>query len=254
MEEKEKGLPVSGNQTMMILVGLLVVAAFMIGSLWTRVHQLEKDATNTGTQALGAGTQDNQAQEPIGPDQPIGDIPEITDQDHIRGSLDATIAIVEYSDLECPYCKSVHPTIQQLMDEYGDEVMWVYRHFPLDQLHTKADKEAEATECAAEQGGNDAFWAMVDKIFEATPSNDGLNLADLPKLAQEVGLDADQLKDCLDKGKYTQAVEDQYQGGLQAGVSGTPGIIILNTKTGEKRLIPGALPFDSFKQVIDEML
>src|SRR3989344_5485116 len=104
--------------------------------------------------------------------------------------LTVPIAIVEYSDLECPFCKTFQKTLHQIMDEYGEsgKVAWVYRHFPLAQLHTKAAKEAEATECAAELGGNAAFWKYADRLFEVTPSNNNLELSQLPVIAAEVGL------------------------------------------------------------------
>ncbi len=95
--------------------------------------------------------------------QPTGDLEKmtpITSKDHIRGNPDAPVKIVEYSDTECPFCKRFHTTMKEVMDEYGKDgkVAWVYRHFPLDQLHSKARKEAVALECANEQGGNDKFW------------------------------------------------------------------------------------------------
>jgi protein-disulfide isomerase len=82
----------------------------------------------------------------------------ITSADHIRGNPNAPVKIVEYSDMECPFCKRFHPTMQQTVDEYDGKVAWVYRHFPLDSIHSKARSEAIATECAGELGGNDMFW------------------------------------------------------------------------------------------------
>ncbi len=80
------------------------------------------------------------------------------DRDHIRGNPDAPVTLVEYSDFECPFCKRFHPTVKRIVDEYGGRVRWVYRHFPLDEIHpVKARREAAAAECAAELGGNDAF-------------------------------------------------------------------------------------------------
>ena len=94
--------------------------------------------------------------------QETGDLEQmipVTSEDHIRGDINAPVKIVEYSDTECPFCKRFHTTMQEVYNEYGKtgKVAWVYRHFPLDQLHSKARKEAEATECAAELGGNDKF-------------------------------------------------------------------------------------------------
>ena len=84
----------------------------------------------------------------------------ITSTDHIRGNPNAPVKIVEYSDMECPFCKRFHSTMQQAMDEYGKDgrVAWVYRHFPLDSIHSKARTEAVASECAGEFGGSDEFW------------------------------------------------------------------------------------------------
>lgn len=182
------------------------------------------------------------------------DVKPLSSDDHIRGDRKARVLLIEYSDLECPFCKRFHPTAQQVVDAYKGQVAWVYRHFPLDQLHSKARKEAEATECAANLGGVDGFWKMTDKIYEVTPANNGLNLDDLPKLAAEVGLDSNKFKDCLDSGKYASKVEDDYQSGIKAGVTGTPGNILLDTKTGKTVVLPGAVPFDQIKESIDGIL
>ena len=96
--------------------------------------------------------------------------------------------VVEFSDLECPFCKRFHATMQQTVAAYGGQVAWVYRHFPIDQLHSKAPKEAEATECAAELGGNDKFWAYTNRLMEVTPANNGLILPNLPRLQYSSGL------------------------------------------------------------------
>jgi len=220
-----------------------VVLAFFIGTLWQKVQALEDGTTSKVVE-------NNQPQQPPS----AKDVKPVSERDHVRGDRSARIALIEYSDLECPFCKSFHPTVQQIVDAYDGQVMWVYRHFPLDQIHTKADKEAEAVECANELAGNDGFWALLDKIFEVTPSNNGLNLDDLPGLASEVGIGEDAFKECLDSGKYAQRVEDDYQGGIDAGITGTPGNILLDTKTGETILIPGALPFEQVKQSIDSLL
>ena len=206
------------------------------------------------TTARTAPTQVAQAPTQL-PSEPVaGPVEPLKAEDHVREDRKARILLFEYSDLECPFCKRFHPTAQQVVDSYKGQVAWVYRHFPLDQIHSKADKEAEAVECAKDQGGEDAFWKMTDKIFEVTPSNNGLNLDDLPKLAGEVGLNSTVLKTCLDSGKYAAHVEADYQGGIKAGITGTPGNILLDTKTNKTKLIPGAVPFDQFKVAIDDLL
>lgn len=144
--------------------------------------------------------------------------------DHIRGNPDAKLLIIEYSDTECPFCKNFHATMQKVIDDYGKrgDVAWVYRHFPLVQLHPKAPKEAEALECAAEQGGSGTFWAYTDELFRVTSSNNGLDPAELPRIAERVGLDADAFNSCLASGRYAETVQKQYAEAVDAGGSGTP--------------------------------
>ncbi|MCH7730233.1 thioredoxin domain-containing protein [Patescibacteria group bacterium] len=266
-EEVEKTSPKKKSSAFEKMVPFLLVLsiglAFLVGTLLQKVKSLEQGGTGpittTGTTGTGdQGTGDQGAAPPPTaggklPEDQASKIPAVSAEDHVKGSRDAQVFLIEYSDLECPFCKRFHPTVQQAVDEYDGQVAWVYRHFPLDTLHSKADKEAEAVECAGELGGDDGFWALLDKIFEATPSNNGLNLDDLPGLAGEVGLNQSSFKDCLDSGRYAERVEADYQGGLASGVTGTPGSFVVNSK-GEAWFIPGALPYDSLKVTIDEAL
>jgi len=112
----------------------------------------------------------------------------VSDGDHILGDKNAPVKIVEFSDTECPFCKRFHTTMQQVVKDNNGQVAWVYRHFPLDQLHSKARKEAEATECAAELGGNEKFWAYLNRLMEVTPANNGLDPAELLTIASYAGL------------------------------------------------------------------
>ena len=177
---------------------------------------------------------------------PSGDAgPSVTADDYIRGNPNAPITIVEYSDLECPFCKRFHSTVQQALAEYGDQVRWVYKHFPLDAIHSKADKEAEAAECAGELGGSEKFWAYVDRVYEITPSNNGLDLNLLPQIAKDLGLDQKAFENCLNSGKYAEKVEKQYQEGIRLGVNGTPGSFVNGTP------VRGALPYENLKAIID---
>lgn len=176
----------------------------------------------------------------------------ITSDDHIRGDKNAPVKIVEYSDTECPFCKRFHSTLLQLNSEYGTsgKVAWVYRHFPLDQLHPRARKEAEATECAAETGGNEKFWAYLDRLMEVTPANNGLDPLELPKIATFVGIDANKFNDCLSSGKYAQKIEEHVQNAIATGGNGTPWNIIVS-KNGKKYPLSGAQPYEAVKQLID---
>ncbi len=180
----------------------------------------------------------------------IEKIKPVNEEDHILGDIKASVKIVEFSDPECPFCKRFHTTMQDVTKEYGDKVAWVYRHFPLDAIHSKARKEAEATECAAVLGGNEKFWAYINRLFEVTPANNGLDPQELPKIAEYVGLNKSEFEKCLDSGKYAQAVEDDYQDGIATGVQGTPHSIAI-TSNGKKFAISGAQPLESVKNIID---
>ena len=206
---------------------------------------------------------------------------EVSGEDHILGNPRAKMVIVEYSDTECPYCKRFHQTMHQVIDQYGREgtVAWVYRHFPIEQLHKKAQKEAEATECAAEQGGNDGFWNFIDKVYEITPSNDGLDPAELPKIAGELGLDVQKFNNCLSSSKYAEEVQADYEDAVKALGRGTPHSVLIARerfsdetldlirtaaqelpsrtliidKDEKKLVMTGALPFDLLKLIIDSV-
>ncbi len=159
-------------------------------------------------------------------------------EDNILGEANAPIKIVEFSDTECPFCKRFHNTMHSVMNTYGKDgkVAWVYRHFPLDSLHKKARKEAEAVECANELGGNTAFWNVLDAIYTNTTSNDGLDANKLPEFAKAAGLDETKFNECLSSGKMAKQVESEYQDGMKAGVNGTPhSIFVLKDKINTEK-------------------
>jgi len=184
----------------------------------------------------------------------IDQLPPITSADHVRGDLTkAKVALVEYSDYECPYCKQFQTTMQDVVKAYGTDVAWIYRYFPLS-FHQNAEKEAEAAECVAQLGGNTAFWNFSDKIYERTTSNGtGFALTALGPLAKEVGVDQKKFQTCLDSGKNAKLVADEQAGGEATGIDGTPGTIIL-TKDGKSDIITGAQPLASVKASIDALL
>ncbi len=179
----------------------------------------------------------------------------ITDEDHILGNPNAELMFVEYSDTECPFCKQFHSTLKRMMDEYGKDgkVAWVYRHFPIDQLHKKARKQAEASECAANLGGNAKFWEYIDQVYARTNSNDSLPDSELPRIAQDIGLNVTAFNECLSSGKFADKVEQDYQNAIASGGRGTPHSIIV-ARDGTKVLVQGAQPYENIKTIIDAML
>ncbi len=156
----------------------------------------------------------------------------VSQKDHILGSPNSAFVLVEFSDTECPFCKSFHSTLTRALDEYGKsgKFAWVYRHFPLEQLHKLAPREAEATECAAEYLGNDGFWSYINKIYEVTPSNDGLDPKELMNFARDLGVDEKQFEECLNGGRYKEFVKSQYDEAITAGGRGTPFNVVVLKK------------------------
>ncbi len=189
---------------------------------------------------------------PIAPDAPApsAPVPPVSREDHVRGNRRARVSVIEYSDFECPFCKRHHPTMQQILRTYGDDVNWVYRHFPLTSIHPNAQKAAEAAECAADQGGNEVFWTYADALFAA----EGLSREVFDRIARDLQLDLEEFRTCLDDGTFADAVADQMAAGAAAGVQGTPANFVVRNADGESRSVDGAQPFESFKSVIDEQL
>jgi protein-disulfide isomerase len=172
---------------------------------------------------------------------------------YFKGSADAPVTVVEFSDFECPFCEKFYTeTFPSIKSEYIDtgKVKFVYKHFPLG-FHQNAQKAAEATECAGELGGNDAFYAMHDAIFEGGTRT--LSVDKYKEYASEIGLDTSSFDTCLDSGKYGQAVQDDLKVGSSKGVRGTPAFFIGNDEDGYV-LLSGAQPFAAFQQVIEKEL
>lgn len=229
-----------------IAAGIIVALAIFYGGAEKRQQGANNNIPTQGQPAAGAPSA-------AGQEKAIN-IKPVINADHVLGNpAMADAIVVEYSDLECPFCKRFHDTMHQVVVAYQGKVAWVYRHFPLDQLHPKARKEAEASECAAELGGNDKFWAYADRLMEVTPSNNGLDPAELPKIAAYVGLDKTKFSDCLASGKYATAIQTSIDDAVAAGAQGTPYSVVI-TKNGKKSVIPGALPVEQVKGIIDAAL
>jgi len=172
--------------------------------------------------------------------------------DHVRGNPEAAVTLIEYSDFECPFCKRFHATLNKAVAESNGRLKWVYRYFPLEQLHPgKARKEAEAAECAAELGGNAAFWKFADRFYELMPSNNRTDVDTvLPQIAREIGLDEARFAACVASGRHDRRVEEDYRNAVATGGNGTPWSIIVS-KNGKAYPLSGAQPEAVVKQLVD---
>ncbi|MBU6323151.1 MAG: DsbA family protein [Patescibacteria group bacterium] len=192
-------------------------------------------------------------QEPstVSPTADLSLIPPVTSADHILGNPAAPVVIIEYSDFDCPFCKQFHDTLHQLMASYGTngDVAWVMREFPLTELHPNAAKHAEAAECVARVGGSDAFWKFGDLLFGGQPTNPSA----YPALLAKVGVDSSQFDACMSQGDTATLVAGERQDALSAGAQGTPFSVLL-VKGHTPVAIPGALPLDQLKTLVDNAI
>jgi protein-disulfide isomerase len=170
------------------------------------------------------------------------------------GRKDAPVTIVEFSDYQCPFCRQfVQNTLPALKKEYVEagKVRYVFRDFPLDQIHPQARKASEAARCAGDQG---KYWEMHDTLFQ---NQQALQPDQLKTHASGLGLDEKAFAACLDAGKYQASVKQNYDEGVSAGVRGTPSFVIGKTRsdgTVEGFVISGARPANDFRQEIERVL
>jgi protein-disulfide isomerase len=158
-----------------------------------------------------------------------------------RGPNNAPVTIVEFSDFQCPFCKAVLPTINELMTRYPGKVRWEFRDFPI-QLHPGAARAHEAARCAGEQG---KFWEYHDELFARSPNH---SLPELRLFARDLKVDAVAFAECLETSKYQAAVAGDIHEGKRLGVQGTPTFFI------NGRMREGELSLAAFQELIESEL
>lgn len=177
--------------------------------------------------------------------------------DHILGNPAAKAVIVEYSDFDCDYCKEFHETMHQIIanEGAGGEVAWVYREFPLIEIHPNALSHARAAECVAQVAGNDAFWKFADELF----ANQPVDPSRYGTLAKQVGVTGDAFATCYSTASATQdaRILSDRQNALEMGADGTPYSLILVAGSASRRtpvVMAGGYPYDAVKELIDQAL
>ena len=189
----------------------------------------------------------------------------VTEKDHIQGNPNAPIVIVEYSDYDCPFCRVFHDTMTKIIAEYGagGKVAWVYRHFPLEQLHPNAKKISEASYCVSELGGNEAFWKFTNALnnsrkivyAEGTTNIKSVEPTDMARMSEFAlagGVDKSKFEACYTSGKYKEQVNQDVVAAMKTGARGTPYSILM--VGDQKGVINGAQPYDTVKQMIDTII
>jgi protein-disulfide isomerase len=178
----------------------------------------------------------------------------VDESDYILGNPNAPIVMIEYSDYDCPFCKQYHQTMHQIMDEYGvtGRIAWVYRQFPLAELHPNSPRISEAALCVGDIAGNDAFWTFTDLVFEERDLNEPTNVTKLTDYADQSGVDTALYAACMNEGRMEQAVEYSIRDGYDAGARGTPYTILL--VGNQQAVINGAQPYTVVKGIVENLI
>jgi protein-disulfide isomerase len=234
-----------------IFVTLAIPLSIIIAALVIALAVFFSGGSNAGQVAV------NQPQVPTAqqPPQQEGDLEAVRPvdaEDHIKGDINAPVKIVEYSDFECPFCKRIHETLNTVVENDSD-VAWVYRHFPLEQLHpVKAQRAAVASECVAELGGNDAFWQFTDGYFADTTTGNNRTDQDtlIPELVAEIGIDETAFNECAVSGRYDDHIAADFQNAVDTGGRGTPWSVVIGSD-GKVLPLNGAQPQSAIEQIIN---
>lgn len=219
----------------------------------TSTGTTDTTTTTTDTTTVATGTTTDTTTPTTVNTTLIDTIKTIKQEGYVKGNPDARFTILEYSDIECPFCKqhNANGTLNKVLEKYPNDVNIVFRHFPLS-FHPHAQKSAEASECAAElAGGAETFYKFLDMAFALSD----LSEVNLISAAKGMGADETKFKDCLSSGKYTTKVMNQQtEGATLFGVNGTPGNVIFDNQSGKFTLVAGAYPFEKFDQEIQNLM
>lgn len=176
---------------------------------------------------------------------------------YIEGNKDAKITLVEYSDLECPFCIRQYKegTIKKVHEKYGDKVNSTFKNFR-GVPHENAEIEANALLCVGDIGGAEKYSSFYSKILERSNGGNGTGFSkdSLIPLAKEIGVDGKKVQECMDSKKNIIRFDAETAEGRKLGVQGTPGTVVINNETGAYELIAGAYPVSEFERVIDKLL
>jgi len=178
------------------------------------------------------------------------DVRPVGSGDHIVGSPNASIVLVEYSDFQCPFCTMIFPTLKKIVAQSGGEIALVQRHFPLASIHPQAIPAAHASECVAAQLGNDGYWKFAEAAFA---NQSKLSDSFYTNTAKELGADMAAFATCMKNNTYQDKIDQDTTEAQKNGGNGTPFTIVLNSKTGKMVPISGALPEAQIMSVINSL-
>lgn len=246
MTEEQKS---SGS--MLVPVSIVVAGVLIAGAV------IFSSSGSEGTVALDDADADPPSAV-AGLDQPSTDkVRPFGEGDHIKGSPDAELVIYEYSDLDCPYCKQYHTVMNQIEQVYAGKVAVVHRHFPLE-MHPTALPKALLTECVYEQGGDDAFWSVVDELYALPDYRSQEELQQhidefIPAVIAGTGYDVAEIELCMEEGRFLDKIQSDLDNAIATGGRGTPWSVVVKSD-GTTHALNGYRDFDGLKEFIDPLM
>lgn len=178
---------------------------------------------------------------------------EVPNDARVYGELKARFTLAEFSDMECPFCKKLHPNLKEIVDRSNGAVNWQWRHLPLSFHNPAATDDAKAAECFAEQKGNRGFWVFLDQIFEKSAGNGG-GVKDMSDIVKWLGGDKVKFAQCMSSDNYKDRIAEHMRMGEKIGATGTPATVIIDNLTGEKEFVSGAQPISAFISIMKKMM
>lgn len=185
----------------------------------------------------------------------VGLLRPVSTADHVAGNPTASVIVVEYSDIDCQYCKTFQEAMEQIITDYGPNgnVAWVYRHFPIIEVHPNAAAHAEAAECVASLGGEPLFFRFIDALHQSAPGASQFDSARYAPIVTGLGIPIVDFQTCMEGTKFEKRVADDFDNAIAIGASGAPYSVIL-IKGHDPIPVSGALPYASLKKVIEAAL
>ncbi|GIU68184.1 MAG: hypothetical protein KatS3mg001_034 [Candidatus Pacearchaeota archaeon] len=240
-EKKESGTITIKKQDLWKYSTFILLAIIVIGGFFVlRGGKSSGNVVNTGSE-----TQPTEQ-----PSIKVSSL--IEDNDPVLGDKNAPVSIIEFSDFQCPFCAQAHfgALAEFKQSDYfkNGQVNLVYKHFPLSSIHPFAQKAAEASMCAYDQG---KFWEYHDMLFE---NQNALDTQSLKSYAQQLGLNTQEFNNCLDSNKYRSEVTKEFSQATSSGGQGTPYFIIVNKESNRAIPVSGAVPWQNLEGAIQSIL
>lgn len=176
------------------------------------------------------------------------------EQDHIYGNKGAIVSVVEFSDFECPYCRKIHPVLKRLVDDSEGKINWVFRHFPLSMHKPNAAQEAEASECAGYILAEGGFWTFTNALFQQPRRGVQDRQSIIDRAITVAKLNKEDIRECLNSGRFKDKVENDEKEALSLGLQGTPANVLVNHQTGHIAFRQGAVSLETLSDDAKQLL